>query len=513
MTSVIGDKATPRESRVAEARLLARCGEFVALAMFTVLYFSVERGATAWVLVVNLAAFYVIFIRAIALRDRILPWLPTYFSIEVLFFVFSYVIFYFPYQLSLLGETDLAKSRFISNTFVEGTNQAITLTTVGMLAFTMGYRAISNTTSRAENREASQRHSDESRRGRSSQYFFLMSSASCAVLLALVAAYTLSGWRSAGEGRYTRSTTTQVVGVEGISVAILMCCMILGALWVCATASGLRKPATLWLGLVVSTGWTLRLLVLGDRNSFLLFALVLAGGYFAFVRRAPLALIAAGLYVCLFIYNAIEILRFTPNWYRSGNILSILFDTQAPQSANHESSFSLTAVTLRATVEAVPDPHEFMLGIFKLIQVSTIIPFSGKLFIPHLHTDYTTSAQLLGDVILGGGAKYDLGTNVISDAYIDFGVPGVVVILFAIGMLAKAIRNYAARDPHDPRRVIMFLMAMALFAELPRYAIDLPIRVLSWAWIFSFAISKLVSNRIPPDDAPTTGHNTNAARR
>jgi hypothetical protein len=77
-----------------------------------------------------------------------------------------------------------------------------------------------------------------------------------------------------------------------------------------------------------------------------------------------------------------------------------------------------------------------------------------------------------------------VGTNVISDSYIDFGVAGVIAGLFAIGLFAKAIRNYAARDPYDPRRVIIYLLTLASLAELPRYAIDLPIRILVWAVVF-----------------------------
>src|SRR6478752_1290002 len=102
------------------------------------------------------------------------------------------------------------------------------------------------------------------------------------------------------------------------------------------------------------------------------------------------------------------------------------------------------------------------------MQFTTIIPFSGGFYLPYLNPDYTSTAIMLGDIMLPASADYEPGTNVISDAYIDFGVAGVVVLLFAVGWLAKAMRNSVARNPGDPHRVVMYLLTMAMLAELPR---------------------------------------------
>jgi hypothetical protein len=63
-----------------------------------------------------------------------------------------------------------------------------------------------------------------------------------------------------------------------------------------------------------------------------------------------------------------------------------------------------------------------------------------------------------------------------------------VILLFAIGWFAKMMRNSVARDPGDPLRIVMYLLTMAMFAELPRYAIEVPARTLAWAFIFSVCI-------------------------
>ena len=55
-----------------DLRWLSRSLEALALATFVVLFFMVPDGAAPWVLVANLATFYALFLRAIAVPDRIL---------------------------------------------------------------------------------------------------------------------------------------------------------------------------------------------------------------------------------------------------------------------------------------------------------------------------------------------------------------------------------------------------------------------------------------------------------
>lgn len=499
-----------------DLRWLGRTLEALALATFVVLFFIVPNGAAPWVLVANLVTFYLLFFRAIAVPDRILPWLPSYLSIEVLFFAFSYLIFYYQYQLFLLGRTDLSESVYVTNSFVDGSNKAITLATVGMLAFTLGYRVLGKAA------HVVGADSDESRSGRNehsnapSPYFHAMATASSALLISIVALYLLAGWRSANEGRYTR-TTTQNLGIEGTFMLILTFCMIVAALWIYALAGKLRRPPMLAFGLVVAIAWSVRLLVLGNRSSFLLVALVLLGGYFTFVRRAPLMLLVVAFGSWMFVYRIVESVRHIPNWYGSGNFWELLYNSPDYLKSSAESSFNITTVGLRATVQTVPETYDFMYGIFKLVQFCSIIPFSGKLYLPYLQPEYTNSQELLRDIMIGTWSTWDPGTNVISDPYIDFGVPGVVVMLFAIGLTAKAMRNYVARDPYDAHRVVMYLLTMALFAELPRYTTDVSLRVLAWALIFSIVtravIGRFRSQSPDPLIAREVDERPNLARR
>ena len=481
--------------------------EILALIGFVALYLLIENGVTTWVLVLNLTVFYILFLRTLAVPDRILSWLPSYFTAELLFLTFSYLIFFYPYQMYLFGSTNLAASTYVSNSYVEGSNKAITLATIGMLAFTIGYRILHQPVYDSLKTDSSLVDENARPALTTSAYASALATNSSILLLALIAVYLIAGWRSAGEGRYT-GTTAGGLGVEGISMAILMFCMVVAALWVHAIGNQLRKSPLFTIGMVVATAWILRLLVLGDRSSFVLYGLVLMGGYFIFVRRASLLLSISVFVVWLFVYNIVEVLRTIPNWYLAGNVWELLNNSQYYQRSSGESSFNITTITLRATVQTVPYAHDFTYGALKLIQFSTPVPFSGRLFLPYLNPDYITSADFLSKIMLGNRPTWSTGTNIISDSYLDFGVFGVVIVLFAVGLFAKAMRNYVVRNPQDPHRVMLYLLTVALFAELPRYAVELPIRLLAWALAFSaishFVVTRFKLRATTASIAPTT---------
>jgi hypothetical protein len=281
------------------------------------------------------------------------------------------------------------------------------------------------------------------------------------------------------------------VGLEGTFMLIWMLCMIVAALWIYAMAAKIRRPPMLAVGLVVAIAWGVRMLVFGQRTSFMLIALVLVGGYFTFVRRAPLVLLAVAFGLWMVVYRFIEVIRFIPNWYASTSFWELMRTSPTYQLESSESGLNITTVGLRATVEMVPENHDFLYGMLKLNQFAGIIPFSGKLYLPHLDPTHTISADMLSDFMIGPWATWGPGSNIISDSYIDFGVPGVVVVLFVIGLSAKAIRNYVARDPYDAHRVVMYLLTMALFALLPRYAPDTALRILAWALIYSLLVGEI----------------------
>ena len=423
-----------------------------------------------------------------ALWRPIVVWrgLPTYISIEFLFLFFSYLIYFYPYQLHVLGIADISRSGFIVGpTFTDESNRAIMLASIGMTAFRAGLKALK---SRPTDQPAS------AVRSQASGYFDRVTSDMIAgpVLLLqvlLISIYLAFGWRAAGEGRYNGETSTNSV-VEGVYLLIVVFGMISFAVLIFPTERGQptsRSPSVL-LGAVVAGAWAIRLLLNGDRNSFLLIALVAVGGLLTFrIRKGRWVLFLFGVSAIL-LYNAIEALR-------SGEITS-LFDFFADQNApasgksrDGDSSFNITTIGVRGALAGVPGTIDYGFGIFKLIGVLGVIPLIRGAVIP-IDTPYKTSSDVLNQIVLGGpSAGWSIGTSVISDSYIDFGVLGVPVLLFLVGAFAKYTENGVRSHPDSLWRAVLYLLTLALVTEVPRYAFDFPVRPLVWAVLLFWVVS------------------------
>lgn len=476
-------------------RLLVTLIEVCAIAGFIFLYYTVPSGVDKSVLATNLAVFYLLFIRSLRSPERIIPTIPTPLSFETLFLFMSYLVFYHNYQLYLFGASDLTGgARYWGNAFIDGSNSAITLSTVGMLAFTTGYRVLPKIASR---QSASVQAADDSKEP--SAYANGMALVSTGLLLALVSLYLLQGWRSAGEGRYTGTTTSEGFGVEGVYVATSMLCMIVSALWVYTKMQGYETQMALKAGLVLTVVWCLRLTAFGDRNVVQLVAMAAAGGYYTFVRRpSRVAVIAVALFA-LYLYGLIEIARAIPEWYMPGNLIQLVQNPEFLDSLLKQPSFNLTTISLRATVEAVPETYDYLHGEGKILHTISIIPFAGKALSPYLRPEYLGSASLIHDIMVGPWGAFAPGTNIISDSFIDFSLPGVVVTLFGLGVLAKAVRNVVARDPNSLLRVVVYLLCLALYSQLPRYSVESLLRPIAWTLLIGVGVGVINSDPSPSE--------------
>jgi oligosaccharide repeat unit polymerase len=464
---------------------ISRTTEAIGIGVLCIGFAIVPAGASSTTIALNLVIFYAVLARSLVLSDRIGWRVRTNITIESLFLIFSLLVFYLPYQLYLLGLSDIDFSRFLGNTYPNGTNRAIILSSIGILSFVFFYRLIAR---------PGQSVDDTYARVTSESNFRALTATTALILVGLISLYLSLGWRTAGEGRYSDSENGGILA-EGVSQLIVTLAMISLALYVCAIAS--RYPLTLmtYVGVAASLFWLIRAAGFGDRNNTLLLLLVLAGGLFTFRWRMPLFVLALSTLFLLALYNISEIVRMpTGSIPANANYLDYIV-SGAPSSQGDESSFNITTMTVRASVETVPSSIPFQFGYFKVIGILGIFPFSRGLFQTLFPSQYSTSADLLGNVMLGPSATWNVGSNVISDSYLDFGVVGVIIILGILGALGALLRNSVAARPHDPARIAMYLLALALLAETPRYSADFAVRSLVWAAMFLVVVQHLSARR------------------
>jgi len=121
--------------------------------------------------------------------------------------------------------------------------------------------------------------------------------------------------------------------------------------------------------------------------------------------------------------------------------------------------------------------------------------FSPIPFLPSLMTSTfansepfeLTSAQIITDE---ANASYGLGSNMIADLYMAFGVLGVIVFMFYLGYIVTTFQLKALFSNHH-YYIIVYLFLLSFSIYLPRTSILDPIRHVVWAIILFFILKKL----------------------
>src|SRR5690606_8503022 len=157
-----------------------------------------------------------------------------------------------------------------------------------------------------------------------------------------------------------------------------------------------------------------------------------------------------------------------------------LADLATVSDHSGETSFNISAITVRAALATVPAEEGFALGLYKLYGFAGVVPFVRGLAVAG-HDLILTSADYLTRVMLPANAGWNVGTSLIADIYLDFGIFGVPMVMFLLGRIAGWAQNRVIADPFSTPKIVTYLLTLALFAELPRYAADFPVRILVWS--------------------------------
>ncbi|MGK2868614.1 MAG: O-antigen polymerase [Mycobacterium sp.] len=455
------------------------------LGLFTV-YLVVPTGANTAVIWTCLAVQYVVLAASLGRPVTVRPGLSSWVTTEFLFLFLAYLIFFYPYQLHVLGIYDVSDSTFFRDSFAEQSNHAILLSAMAVVGFRAGLRVLRMPEPTAVAAEQPTNRLDRVTVQALVLPVFVLQSI-------FIGAYLASGMRASGEARYSRADLATVVAsplVEGLYWAIVVLCMVSVALWILpASHTATQVSAILSLSALISGCWGLRLLINGDRNAFLLIALVAVAGFVTFrvrVGRWVLVLLGVG---AMAMYHVVEA-------FRAGRINSWdefvqgMLGNTAASTYNGDTAFNISTVSVRAVIAGVPDLIDYGYGLFKLIGVGGVIPFIRGLILPRDVT-YTQSSQVVSELLLGSNPRWGVGSNVIADVYIDFGAAAVPVLLFALGLFVAYVQRGVVRQPDSPWRGVLYLITLAFIAETPRYTIDFSVRALVWVTALFWVVSML----------------------
>ena len=109
------------------------------MTILIVIFSVVPKGANEILIWFCLGVFYLHFFSSVRKPLIIAGEITTFIKIDTFFMLFFYIIYYYPYQLAVLGLKDLNTAFFLDRTYSEYSNAAISMATVGLIAFQLGF--------------------------------------------------------------------------------------------------------------------------------------------------------------------------------------------------------------------------------------------------------------------------------------------------------------------------------------------------------------------------------------
>lgn len=443
--------------------------------VLTLLFLFMEDGVNDVLIVFCLTVFYRYFYRSVTNSFRVTS-ITTFFKIDFLFLLFYFIIYYYPYQLHVLGIYDIAQDLPWYSNYVEFTNKAVILSTIGLISFMEGYKTLASY-------KNSKVVSVSMKNMRSISKLFLL-----LIILILIAFY-VSGGTEMFIGIYTGSDAGDITANAIFSLVTYF--IIIGLIQVIFYYYRFKQIFLInYIIIVLGISWSLALLYLGDRNTFFLIAIACVGGVSTYIRKISRLQIVFLAIVAFFVYNIVEVSRSNEDKTFDSIVQSYTETQKKKNDVIGVESFNTTTVGVRATFNIVPLQRDFFYGKFKLISFASIVPYSSRLFVDE-DDPFISSSDVIKEEMITSEAGWGTGTNLISDCYMDFGVIGVIFFMFVLGYYGGKIKNSSIQNPQSARYIFLYIIVLAYYSEIVRYGFDFPLRALIWTpVIFYFLETK-----------------------
>lgn len=245
--------------------------------------------------------------------------------------------------------------------------------------------------------------------------------------------------------------------------------------------------------LLLVIAYVLAEMYIGDRSKGISLLLSILFLYDQLRRRIPLkAILIVG--VVLFVgLSFVQVVRMVPGGERNyieagsmlitdiGSVFSFLLGTMGN---------SLGAVL--HTVENVPANEEYSLGLEYLIGLTNVFPsiFGGSHVVPeYLPSLWLSKLLIPGAVESGRGTGY----SIIAEAYYNFGFLGPVTVMLLLGILGKAMQNWALRSG-DVCKLAMIGSFFVWMYSVPRGVLATFLRPLVWYALTPYVVCKIVKS-------------------
>lgn len=236
-------------------------------------------------------------------------------------------------------------------------------------------------------------------------------------------------------------------------------------------------------------------LMVGDRGTVLQIGLMIVGAYSIYQKKISLKNFLFFAILGAFLFFIISFGRTRDVSSRNGNIISegIKKFQQSDRHINPTGELARSVRVLYQALDVVPDEHPHLYGLTLAFNLIDTLPFGGRIYInvTNLPMMYTSSTYFFTILKKGENFRSGVGTEIIADLYINFGVwPTLMVFLF-FGYIISYF-SYRAFYKKNHYHVLVYLILITTSIYVSRSIFLIPIKTIVWTLLFDKFLTKKV---------------------
>lgn len=454
--------------------------EIIGILLFSLFFLLAPLGADKLILWICLIVFYFYFYQCLKKPLIVFSGVKSWFKIDLFFLLFYYLLFYLPYQTYIFGSNSILENSWISNSYFEYSNKAIIASTIGLISFFLGFNSKDKIVNQNRN------YRDYSFSEHKKLYLIILF-----MTLFLFCVFYFLGGSKMLIGSYL-GTRTKNAALDGVYTLLSVFTSILAAYSIIFYIKFKKLSFWFFISAFIIFIYGYLTLVGGDRNTFFILALSAIGPFYTYVRSISKRTLFIYIALALSLYQVIEVARMAD----VRNIKSIIdvatgdlnLRTTSKIDANVDSgSFSITNLVTRAVFHYVPNQHDFFYGKFKIIGFAGFIPYARG-FITSSNDEDLSSSRYITRVNNSG---FGLGSSIIMDSYIEYGLFGIFFFLFLLGRIGKFFEVKVISNPTSLKWGVLYFVVLSIFAEIPRYTFDFVVKSIGWSLLVFFIFDLL----------------------
>jgi oligosaccharide repeat unit polymerase len=242
---------------------------------------------------------------------------------------------------------------------------------------------------------------------------------------------------------------------------------------------------------VISLLYCAIFLFIGERGELIQLASTFLGGYVIYNRNISFKKIVVFIVFTAFLFTIIGLGRSSDASSRKGNLFA-----EGYSKFSEDDKFIIPTDELASSVhiqylalDMVPDKHPYLGGITMFSNIIGVIPFGSRLVdIPKMYQNSTLFFTISEK---GKDFEFGIGSEIISDIYINLGFVVTLIVFFVLGFFMSLI-VYKATFIRNHKTVIIYLGVLALALYLNRSNILVPLKPIVYCLVLDYFLTKKI---------------------